>query len=120
MVGERFRAKRRFTSSMLEMLVRETPVPEDDPTPVFPMDIVRSSDLTEAIEDDVRQAFSDVGSINDTDIEVTKSVSMLRGLGEFKDVEILVNIKGARPDEVNEAVERLVDDGYSFSIVKFV
>ena len=136
MVGERLQAKRLFTSPILKLIIREGPVSTDAPVPsnytqVYPIEyvvehkgdvnITSASELMEVITDDITQAFADVENVDvNRDINVTDDISMLRGLGEFREATILVNVKGAIPKEVNEAVERLIDDGYLFSIIKFV
>ena len=135
MVGERFQAKRLFTSPILKLIIREGPLSTDAPVPsnytmVYPeeyvhdhigeVNITSASELMEVITDDITQAFADVENVNENrDIKITKNFRTEIGVGETRNINIYVNVKGAGPDEVNEAVEGLVDDGYYFINVEF-
>lgn len=119
MAGERIQSRRPFTSPILEMVIREHPEPPEA-EPVLPRDIIVSSNTGEAIKDSARQAFRDVDKVDqEGDITVDRSVDFTKGLGQTTEYRILVNIKGASPEEVNEAVEKMVDQGYRFEFVKF-
>lgn len=120
MVGERIQARRPFTSPILEMVMREHPEPPEA-EPVFPKDVLKAGDTEEAVLDDAKQAFRSVENI-DVERNITVETSFLtfrRGFGETTEYKILVNIKGTSPEDVNAAVENMVDRGYLFEFVRF-
>lgn len=104
-------------SPHLHMVIRETPVPEKDPTPAFPKKFMGASLRTseENILDDIA---SRIG-IPEDDITVTIESTFMRGLGQTDTYTIKANVRGYSPAEINRYVDDLVDAGYKFSIVEF-
>lgn len=103
------------SDSTLLLRIRETPVPEKDPEPLFPMKIIRATNTEKAIlEEIVRDT-----SFGESQISIDRSTSVQRGLGQTDVWEMRVDVSGLRPSDVAEDVDNLVNAGFKFEIVEF-
>jgi len=117
MVGERIQSRRPFTSPMLELIITETPVPETDPEPLFPMSVIRSDDTVEAIEDDVMDVLEEFDELDGMldGFSVSRDVSFTRGFGETRTFTILINASSVSPSTLDAIVSEMINEGYKFS-----
>jgi len=102
-------------SSTLKLVIRETPVPEKDPTPVFPMNIIRADNTTQAILEDMEARMEfDIDRFS-----IDRTSSFTRGMGQTDVWEIMVDVSGLSPRAVDDMVETFVNAGYLFDNTEF-
>jgi len=103
------------SDSTLLLRIRETPVPEKDPEPLFPMKIIRATDTEKAILEEIVSNTS----FGEGQISIDRSTSVQRGLGKTDVWEMRVDVSGFSPAVVFENVEDLIDEGFLFELVEF-
>jgi hypothetical protein len=103
------------SNSTLRMVIVENPVPVKGDTGVFPQKIIRTGGTEENIISDIagRTVF------RERDLSVDIKSSFQRGLGQTDRFIIKADVSGMRPESIDNAIDKLVDDGYQFSVVEF-
>lgn len=110
-----FGSSRPATNSTLLLVIKETPVPESDPQGVFPENLIR----TGATEDKITQDIANRTMFGGRDISVDRKSSFATGLGQSDTYKIRLDVSGEDPASVHREVEKLVEEGYSFTSTKF-
>lgn len=109
-----FGGPRPGSSSILELVIKETPVPVEDDTGVFPDRVIRMGADEEDIIDDIsgRTVFSS------NDLSIDRKTSFMRGMGQTDTWTIRANVSGMAPESISNAVDKLVSAGYQFVSVE--
>jgi hypothetical protein len=103
------------TNSTLLLVIKETPVPESDSEGVLPGKLA----ITEPTENNITRDIANRTMFGGRDISVDRKSSFTRGLGQSDTYKIRLDVSGEDPASVNKEVEKLVEEGYSFTSTKF-
>lgn len=110
-----FGGRRPGAKSILQLRIREIPVPTDDNEGVLPDNILGAGDDESQIIDDITNRYP----IAEDRLSVDRKVSVQRGLGQTTVWTINVEVDEFTPSEVNKMTNKLSDAGYVFEETKF-
>lgn len=110
-----FGGPRPASNSTLKMVVRETPVPTNEDTGVFPDIIIKIGADVKNIREDI----STRTGLELSNISINRRSNFIRGLGQTDTFVIKLDVSGETPDTVSNIVRTLTRDGYLFETVVF-
>lgn len=112
-----------LNSPILQVTIKEVPVPGADPDGVLPEPVIRMNDTEVGIRDDFEDYSLDAArgmtGVYAGAVRVDMSSSFKRGFGQTTTWTINISIKDTTPEFVDHILDRAEDDGYVMSNARF-
>jgi len=106
-------------SPILQVTIREVPVPGADPDGVLPDPVIRMDDTEVGIKDDFEDYALDANRDFSGAVKIDTKTSFQRGLGQTTVWRINIGIKDERPSVVEHILDRAEKDGYKMDDAVF-
>lgn len=112
-----------LNSPILQVTIKEVPVPTGDNKGVLPEPVIRMDDTEVGIKDDFEDyaldAARDMVGVYSGAVRVDMSSSFRRGFGQTTTWTINISIKDTTPEFVDHILDRAENDGYVMSNARF-